>query len=135
MALPASLSGRPPAGPMGPASVASGNPGLAAKALAGVRQAIQILTAALPDLPPGTPVHKDVLNAISGISKHVPAGDEVHGVQMAQLQGLARSTQAGAALQGVMRASGAGGQPGGMPGGAPGGVPGMPGMPSLGGGA
>lgn len=103
-------------GPMGPASVHSGNPGLAAKALAQVGEAIRILTLALPNVPPGTPVHKDVLDTISKLSKHVPAGDQTHGVQMTALQDLQRNASQNAMLQQVMRA---GGQPsGGAPGGA-----------------
>lgn len=114
----------PPAGPIGPASVSSGNPGLAAKSLAQVGEAIRILEMALPNVPPGTPVHKDVLDCISKLAKHVPAGSQVFGVQMTELADLQRSAQQNAMLQAVMRQSAGGGadgathgtpQPGAMP--------------------
>lgn len=119
----------PPTGPIGPASVHSGNPGLAAKALAQVGEAIRILEMALPNIPPGTPVHKDVLDCIQKLAKQVPAGDQTHGVQMTALADLTRNAQQSQMLQSVMRQQqpGAGGPPpgGGAPGGAPGGMPGM----------
>lgn len=118
----------PPMGPIGAASVQSGNPGLAAKALAQVGEAIRILTMALPNVPPGTPVHKDVLNTIQKLSNHVPAGDQTHGVQMTALADLQRNAQQSGMLQQVMKASG--GQPGG--GASPPQGGGMPGMPPMG---
>jgi hypothetical protein len=121
---------------MGPASVHSGNPGLAAKALAQVGEAIRILTLALPNVPPGTPVHKDVLDTIQKLSKHVPAGDQTHGVQMTALADLQRNAQQNQMLQLAMRQGAQPGAAGGAGGAAPGGVPGagapppgaMPGM-------
>lgn len=126
----------PPAGPIGPASVASSNPGLAAKSLAQVGEAIRILEMALPNVPPGTPVHKDVLDTIQKLAKHIPAGSQVHGVQMTELADMQRSAAQNAMLQAVMRQSGqqpagAGGAPGGMPGAAPGGMPPMAGGPGV----
>jgi hypothetical protein len=127
----------PPTGPIGPASVHSSNPGLAAKSLAQVGEAIRILELALPNVPPGTPVHKDVLDSISKLAKHVPAGSQVNGVQMTELADLQRSASQNAMLQAVMRQSAQPGGPGGpggagappaipQPGGPPGGMP--PGM-------
>jgi hypothetical protein len=118
----------PPMGPVGAASVQSGNPGLAAKALTQVGEAIRILEMALPNVPPGTPVHKDTLDCIQKLSKHVPAGDQTHGVQMTALADLQRNAQQSAMLQQVMRQSGQGAAAGGA---AQGG--GMPGMPPGGG--
>jgi hypothetical protein len=117
----------PPAGPIGPASVASSNPGLAAKSLAQIGQAIQILEMALPNVPAGAPVHKDVLDAIQKLAKHVPAGSQVHGVQMTELADMQRSAQQNAMLQAVMRQTAT--QPGGgqAPGAQPPAQPGMPG--------
>lgn len=127
----------PAPGPIGPASVHSGNPGLAAKALAQVGEAIRILEMALPNVPPGTPVHKDVLDVVSKLAKHVPAGDQTHGVQMTALADLQRNAQQSQMLQSVMRSAGQGGAgagagagAGGPPPGAGGPPAGMPGMPA-----
>ena len=124
MALPPSLSGQPPMG-ASPMAVPTGNPGLAANALVQVREAVRLLEMALPQMPPGTDVHKSVLNAISSVSKHIPASGEVAGVQQTALRDLAQSSQQNAMLTNLMRSMG-GGQDAGPGGGGPGAPP-MPG--------
>lgn len=109
-----------------PISVPSGSPGANAGALAKVREAIKILQAALPDLPPGSEPHKQVLSAIQGISKHVSPSAEVPGVQQSALRDLTASAGKNAMLQQVMQSmgsssggAGAGGAAGLLPGGPP----------------
>lgn len=71
-----------------------------------VREAINILQAALPDFPPGTDPHKAVLNAISSISKYVSPSAEVPGVQKTALTDLAQQAQKSAMLKQVMSSLG-----------------------------
>lgn len=86
--------------------------------MAKVREAINILQGALPELPAGTDPHKAVLNAISSISKYVQPSAEVPGVQQTALRGLQQSAGKNAMLQQVMSSLGganAGGGGGALP--------------------
>lgn len=102
MVLPPSLSGQPPIG-SSPASLATGNPGANAAALAKVREAVRILEIALPDLPHGSPEHKAVLNAISGMSKHAPAAEAQPGIQISAMRELQQQASQQAPLMALMR--------------------------------
>lgn len=118
----------PKAAPPGPASPPTGNPGLAATAMAKVREAIRILEKALPELPVGSPQHESCVKAITGLSKAYPTSDEMPGIQNSTLMGLQRDAKEGAQMRQLQQMMGAGG--GGAPGGAPPGLPGMaPGGP------
>lgn len=86
-----------------------------------VREAINILQAALPDFPPGSDPHKAVLNAISSISKYVPPSATVPGVQQTAIRDLAQNAQKNAMMQTVMNSLGGANAGGGA---AP--VPGAP---------
>jgi len=110
--MPPSLSGTPPMG-SSPISTPSGSPGANAGAMSKVREAINILQAALPELGIGTEPHKAVMNAISSISKYVPPSAEVPGVQQTALRDLAQNAQKNAMLKQVMSSLGGGNAGGG----------------------
>jgi hypothetical protein len=95
-----------------------GAPGNNAAAVAKVLEAIKILQLALPDLPPGTPVHKAVLGAISGISKHAQPANAQPGIQKTTHRELGREAQQQAPMQALMRMLSQGPGGGAPPGGA-----------------
>ena len=99
--MPPSLSGQPPMG-ASPISSPSGSPGSSAGAMSKVREAINILQSALPELSPGTDEHKSVLNAISSMSKYVAPSAAVPGVQKTTLNDLQQQAQKSAMLKQVM---------------------------------
>ncbi len=80
-----------------------------------MREAINILQGALPQLPIGSEPHKAVMSAIQGISKYIPPSAAVPGVQQTALRDLQQNAGKNAMLQQVMSSLGAGGaqQPGG----------------------
>ena len=121
--MPPSLSGQPPMG-SSPISTPSGSPGSQAGAMSKVREAINILQAALPEFPPGSDPHKAVLSAISNISKYVQPSAEVPGVQQTALRDLQAGAGKNAMLQQVMSSlGGAGAGQGGGAGAPPAGMP------------
>lgn len=95
-------------GPADPASPPSGNPGMAADALSKVREAVHLLELALPNLPTGSAPHKDVLDAISKLSKSVPPTEAIPGVQTTQLVGLQQDAARQAPLMALARSLGQG---------------------------
>jgi hypothetical protein len=52
-----------------------GNPGNMAAGLSAVRNAIEMLQKALQAIPLGSPLHSDVLGAVSKLSKHTETGN------------------------------------------------------------
>ncbi len=116
MPLPPSLSGQPPMG-SSPIAVPTASPGAQAGAMSKVREALNILQAALPELPIGSDPHKSVLSAIQGISKFIPPSAAVPGVQQTALRDLQQNAGKNAMLQQVMSSLGSGGpqQGGGAP--------------------
>ena len=113
MVLPPSLSGNPPMG-SSPISVPTGSPGSAAGAMAKLREAINILNAAISELPVGSEPHKAVMSAVQGLSKAVPPSADVPGVQQTALRDLQANAGKSAMMQKLMASLGAGGaQPGG----------------------
>ena len=108
-----------------PISVPSGSPGSQAGAMSKVREAINILQAALPEFPAGSEPHSKILSSIQSISKVIPPSSEVPGVQQTALRDLQGNAQKSAMLQQVMQSlGGAGAGPGG------GGAAPPPGMPA-----
>jgi len=82
--------------------------------MAKVREAINILQAALPEFPAGSEPHSKILASIQSISKVVPPSSEVPGVQQTALRDIAAQNQKNAMLQQVMSSlGGAGAGPGG----------------------
>jgi hypothetical protein len=117
--------GSPPGGGQGPILAAlsrrAQGPGLSAPgqgdqaaSLVKVQQAIGLLQDALQGLAPGSPPHKDTLNALNRLSKHMPQQAPTAGVQATQLGDMLRSTLKNALLQRIA-SGGKGGAGGGQP--------------------
>lgn len=115
MAIPPAFSGKPPFG-NSPASTVSGNPGLAANALAQVREAVNILQMALPHLPQGSEPWKEVYGAIGKLGKIAPEGAGSPGIQQTTGQDIMAQQKQQAPLIALMRSMANGGQqPGALP--------------------
>jgi uncharacterized phage infection (PIP) family protein YhgE len=82
-----------------------------AQGLMQVKTAVDMLQSALPNLASGSNQHKDVISAISRLSRHLPQGAPTAGVQQTQLQDLLRSTVRNALMQKLMSQRGGGGSP------------------------
>lgn len=67
-----------------------------------VKAAIEMIQKALPDLPVGSEVHRDALNAVNRLSRHMPQGTPTAGVQQTMLQDMLRQTVRNAMLQRMM---------------------------------
>lgn len=109
--MPPSLTGTPPMG-ASPVAAPSASPGTSAGALATVREAIDLLNKALPQLPANSEPWKAVSDAIRNIGKYVPASAQVPGVQKTELMNLMQNAGKNAMLNQVMGSMGGG--PAGM---------------------
>ena len=78
-----------------------------------VKMALDMLQGALPDLGMGGDVHRDVINAINRLSRHLPQGIPTAGAQQMGIRDLLRNTMRNAMLQRIQAQQG--GQGGGMP--------------------
>lgn len=106
MPLPSpAQTGQPPMGssPMGQKLAQPGN---AAAAVAGVRQAVELLQANLPNIPVGSELHKAVLDSITKLAKHASAGDAAPGVQQTAGKQLMQQQQQEAPYAALMAALG-----------------------------
>jgi len=74
-----------------------------------VKMALDMLQGALPQLGMGGDVHRDVINAINRLSRHLPQGIPTAGAQQTAAQDLVRNTQRNAMLQRIMAQMGQGG--------------------------
>jgi hypothetical protein len=92
-----------------------------AQGLMQIKTAVDMMQSALPNLAPGSQQHKDVLNALNRLSRHLPQGAPTAGVQQTQLGDLLRSTIRNALMQKLMGQKGAAGAPTGPPQGGGGG--------------
>jgi hypothetical protein len=100
---------------MGPQISAPG-PGNNADALVKLKNAIAMITSALDGLDAGSPPHKDALNALRALSRHVAQGPSSAGVQQTQLMDMLRGTVKNQLLQKIAQSQqGGGGPPGGSP--------------------
>lgn len=84
-------------------------------ALMQVKMALDMLQNALPQLGMGSDVHRDVINAVNRLSRHLPQGIPTAGAQQTAAQDMVRNTQRNALLQRIMAMQGQGGQGGGQP--------------------
>lgn len=114
MVQPPMASGHPPAGPT-PAAAATPNMGANAQASAKVREAVQILSAALAELPPGSAMQLSVSKAVTSLSKEFPEQEGNQGVQMATIRDLAQKAQQSQQMQAMMRQQQQQQPPGGLP--------------------
>jgi hypothetical protein len=65
-------------------------------------QAVGMIQQALNGLPPGSPMHRDALQAATRLSRHVQQGQPTAGVQQTQLQDLLRNVIRNALTQRIM---------------------------------
>ena len=100
----------------GPQPSAPG-PGDQAQSMTQIMDAIARLQAALHGLPPGSPMHRDVLQAVTRLSRHVSQGQPTAGIQATNAQDSIRNIMRNALLQRIM---GQQGQDQGQSQGAPG---------------
>lgn len=85
-------------------------PGNAAAAVAGVRQAVELLQTQLPNIPVGSELHKAVLESVTKLAKHAAAADASPGVQQTAGRNLMQQQQTEAPYAALMKALGGGAQ-------------------------
>ena len=108
----------------GPQPSAPG-PGDQANSMTLIMNAISMLQQAMGGLGPGSPQHRDVVRAVSTLSRHVAQGQPAAGVQRTQLVDMLRNLGRNALMAKIMQQQG--GQQGGQ--GGPGGGGGQPPAP------
>lgn len=113
--IPPGLTGAPPGA--GPAVAPHGNPGNQMESLGKLKQAVTMLQEALPGIPMGTTLHKNVMSSISNIGKHMSEMQDSPQMKMQNLLSMIAKIKQQAPQAGLAGAMG--GQPGGAPGGAP----------------
>src|SRR5262245_19350470 len=96
----------------GPGRSAPG-PGDQSNAMSKLLQAVQWIQQAALGLQPGTPLHKDALQAAQRLSRHLPQGAPTVGVQRTAAMDLIRAIGQSGFLQNIMGQR-AGGAPGGQ---------------------
>lgn len=114
---PPPAMGQPPAN-VGPGTTPGANHGNQAAATMDIQNGLKMLQRALPNIPMGTQLHTDVLQAVGRIAKHMgEAGGEQGGLHASSMMQMIRQQQAQAPQLAAMRAMGGG--PGANPGGPP----------------
>jgi hypothetical protein len=88
-----------------------------------MKTAVDMLQACLPNLAAGSQQHRDCVNAIGRLAKHLPQGAPTAGTQQTQLMDLLRSTMRNALMQKIMSQRGGQGGPPGTPDGGGGATP------------
>lgn len=99
-----------------------------AQGLMALKNAVDMIQGALSMLPAGSRQHRDALQAVTRLSRHLPQGTPTAGAQQTSIIDLLRGVARNAVLQKLMSQQGQGGQ--GAMGGAMGGSPMPGGMPS-----
>ena len=92
-----------------------------AQGLMQLKTAVDMMQAALPNLATGSQQHKDAVQAISRLARHLPQGGPTAGAQQTQLGDLLRNTIRNALMQKLMAQKGSQGGPPGPPDGGGGG--------------
>lgn len=116
--MPPSPMGQPPVG-SSPATGPVPNKGQEAAGLAKLGLVVRLLESLVPSLGAGTEPGKDVLKALTSLSKHVPPGAVSPGVEQTSLMKLMMDQRQQAPQIAAMRASMAGGNPAANQGAAP----------------
>jgi hypothetical protein len=83
-------------------SPTAGGAGNAAQSMMQIKAAVDMITAALPGLGAGTPLHTASLNALRQLSRHLAQGQPAGGAQMTMIQDLLRRTQQNALFQKIL---------------------------------
>jgi hypothetical protein len=114
--------------------VSTPGPGNMAQGLMMLKQAVDIIHQALPNLEAGSKPHNDATKALTFISRHLPQGAPTAGVQQTQLGDMMRNLSRNPILQKIMQGQGPQQGAGGAGGGGAGGgqqqqQPGMPTQP------
>ena len=108
-------------------------PGNTANSMNQLLTAIQQIQQAIQGLQPGTPLHRDALQAVTRLSRHLPQGAPTAGVQMTGMRDLIRQISQSPFMAQVMQqlSGGGGGGAGGRNQGGPAGAqPNLAPMPS-----
>lgn len=71
-----------------------------------VKAAIEMIQTALPSLPVGSEVHRDALNAVNRLSRHMPQGTPTAGIQQTMLKDMLARTVRNALMQRLMAQKG-----------------------------
>jgi hypothetical protein len=109
--------------------ISAPGPGNTANAMNMLLEAIQRIQMAINGLQPGSPLHRDALDAAKRLSRHLPQGAPTAGVQMTGMRDLMQQIMRSPFMAQIMQQlQGGGGQRGGG-GGAAGAAP-QPPMPS-----
>lgn len=87
-------------------------PGMQAQSMTQIKAAVDMITAALPGLSAGTPLHTASLNALRQLSRHLAQGAPTAGVQQTMLQDMLRRTIQNAMFQRILSQRAAQGQQG-----------------------
>lgn len=90
-------------GSSGPAAMASPNPGAMAQASAKVREAVQILSSALAEMPMGSEEQIEVSKCVTQLSKKFPQAESNPGIQNSMLRDLAQKAQQNQQFQALQR--------------------------------
>jgi hypothetical protein len=101
-----------------------------AQGLMMLKNAVDMIHQALPNLDASSPMHKDAVKALTAITKHLPQGAPTAGVQQTQLGDMLRNTIKNALLQKIMAQRQQGGGQGGGAGAGQGPDQSPPGMPT-----
>lgn len=117
------LGGPPPGGApapgappnIGAATPAQGTMGNAAAAMASIQNAVKMLETALPQIPMGSPMHTEILNATKGILKHMNQGGGNPGLELQSLLQMARQASQSGPLSALQRMQPEAGAPPAMP--------------------
>lgn len=105
---------------VGPMTVPQGNPGNTQAAMTKIKNAIQMLQSALPDVPMGNPLHEWLLNTVKKGAEHMTESTDNKGLELQQLIQMAKQSAQSAPMNAMARMfpSGAGAPPA-MPAAAP----------------
>ena len=104
-----SPTGQPPVG-SSPATGPVPNKGLEAAGMARLGMVVRLLESIVPQLGAGTEAGKDVLKALTSLSKHIPPGAVSPGVEQTSLMKLMQDQRQQQPQIAAMRAAMAGGQ-------------------------
>jgi hypothetical protein len=107
--------GAMPVGNAGGATLPAANRGLQAKGLTQVQTAVRILEQALPLLGADSDPGRDVIKALTSLSKHIPPGSTSPGVERTGLQTMMQQQRQDQPNIALLRALGQGGGGAGAP--------------------